>query len=143
LAGRTSLSPRAEGEEWKVTETDLELARLRDKLEAGAQYVMTQPIYDLEPLERFFERFGPVQVPMLLGIMPLHSSKHAEYLHNEVPGISIPDEARARLREAGDRARDVGLQMARDVVKAAKERGLVQGCYIVPSYGRYDLVGDL
>jgi homocysteine S-methyltransferase len=126
-----------------LTEIDLELRRFRAKLDAGAQFVMTQPIYDIAPLERFFERFGPVETPMLLGVMPLHSSKHAEYLHNEVPGISIPDEVRARLREAGDRARDVGLELAHDVVSEAKARGLIQGCYIVPSYGRYDLVGDL
>ena len=126
-----------------LTETDLELARFRAKLDAGAHYVMAQPIYDLAPLERFFERFGPVDVPILLGIMPLHSSKHAEFLHNEVPGISVPEEVRARLRAAGDRARDVSIELAREVVTAAKQRGLVQGCYLVPSYGRYDLVGEL
>jgi methionine synthase / methylenetetrahydrofolate reductase(NADPH) len=143
LSGRTSLEAYAHGNSGHVTETDLELARLRDKLDAGAQYIMTQPIYDLRPLEQFFERFGRVNVPILLGLMPLHSSKHAEYLHNEVPGISIPDAARARLREAGERAREVGIEMAREVAMAARARGLVQGCYLVPSYGRYDLVGDL
>jgi homocysteine S-methyltransferase len=143
LSGPRALEARAAGNGADVTEVDLELARLRDKLDAGAQYIMTQPIYDLEPLERFFARFGPVEVPILLGLMPLHSSKHAEYLHNEVPGISIPEAARARLREAGERAREVGIEMAREVALAARERGLVQGCYLVPSYGRYDLVGDL
>ncbi|HLZ21430.1 MAG TPA: bifunctional homocysteine S-methyltransferase/methylenetetrahydrofolate reductase, partial [Ktedonobacterales bacterium] len=68
-----------------LTETDLELHRLRHKLDAGAQYIMTQPVYDLEPLEQFFRSFGPVPVPIILGMVPLHSSKHAEYLHNEVP----------------------------------------------------------
>jgi homocysteine S-methyltransferase len=143
LSGPRALEARAASNGADVTEVDLELARLRDKLDAGAQYVMTQPIYDLEPLERFFTRFGPVQIPILLGLMPLHSSKHAEYLHNEVPGISIPEAARARLREAGERAREVGIEMAREVALAARERGLVQGCYLIPSYGRYDLVGDL
>ncbi|HEV2236470.1 MAG TPA: methylenetetrahydrofolate reductase, partial [Ktedonobacterales bacterium] len=140
---RRKLSGSVADDASPVTEIDLELARLRDKLEAGAQYIMTQPIYDLEPLEQFFERFGPVKVPILLGLMPLHSSKHAEYLHNEVPGISIPEAARARLREAGERAREVGIEMAREVALAARARGLVQGCYLIPSYGRYDLVGDL
>jgi methionine synthase I (cobalamin-dependent)/5,10-methylenetetrahydrofolate reductase len=126
-----------------VTETELELRRLRAKLDAGAQYIMTQPIYDLEPLERFFATFGPVPVPLILGVMPLHSSRHAEYLHNEVPGITIPDEVRARMREAGDHGRDVGLQLARDVVTTARSRGLIAGCYLAPSYGRYDLVGEL
>ncbi|HEX8033862.1 MAG TPA: bifunctional homocysteine S-methyltransferase/methylenetetrahydrofolate reductase, partial [Ktedonobacterales bacterium] len=110
-----------------LTETELELHRLRHKLDAGAQYIMTQPIYDLAPLERFFEAFGPVEVPIVLGMIPLHSSKHAEYLHNEVPGISIPDEVRARMREAGDRGREVGIELAHEVITTARERGLIQG----------------
>jgi methionine synthase / methylenetetrahydrofolate reductase(NADPH) len=126
-----------------VTESTLELARLRAKLDAGAHYIMTQPIYELAPLERFFERFGPVNVPILLGMIPLHSSKHAEYLHNEVPGISIPDSVRAHMREAGERGREVGIELAREVVTQARARGLIQGCYLMPSYGRYDLVGEL
>ncbi|HUY75744.1 MAG TPA: hypothetical protein VMV29_03165, partial [Ktedonobacterales bacterium] len=72
-----------------------------------------------------------------------HSSKHAEYLHNEVPGISIPDAARERMRSAGDQGREVGIQMAYEVITAARELGLIQGCYLMPSYGRYDLVGEL
>ncbi|MGZ3602254.1 MAG: bifunctional homocysteine S-methyltransferase/methylenetetrahydrofolate reductase [Ktedonobacterales bacterium] len=137
--------PLADGHEHldHLTETELELHRLRHKLDAGAQYIMTQPIYDLAPLERFFEAFGPVEVPIILGMIPLHSSKHAEYLHNEVPGISIPDEVRTRMREAGDRGREVGIELAHEVITTARERGLIQGCYLMPSYGRYDLVGDL
>ncbi len=126
-----------------LTETELELRRVRAKIDAGAQYIMTQPIYDLEPLERFLAAFGAVPVPLILGVMPLHSSRHAEYLHNEVPGITIPDQVRSRLREAGDHGREVGLQLARDVVAAARARNLIAGCYLVPSYGRYDLVGEL
>jgi homocysteine S-methyltransferase len=131
------------GDHAQLTETELELHRLSHKLDAGAQYIMTQPIYDLEPLERFFATFGPVDVPVILGMIPLHSSKHAEYLHNEVPGVSIPDEVRARLREAGDRAREVGVELARDVIVQARAKGLIQGCYLAPSYGRYDLIGEL
>ena len=80
---------------------------------------------------------------MLLGMIPLHSSKHAEYLHNEVPGITIPAEVRARMRDAGDHGREVGIELARDVITMARDRGLIQGCYLMPSYGRYDLVGEL
>ncbi len=126
-----------------LTETELELHRLRHKLAAGAQYIMTQPIYDIEPLERFYASFGPVGVPIILGAMPLHSSKHAEYLHNAVPGISIPEEVRARMREAGERGREVGVELAHQVITQARDRGLIQGCYLVTSYGRYDLVGEL
>jgi homocysteine S-methyltransferase len=60
-----------------------------------------------------------------------------------VPGISVPDEVRERMRAAGDRGREVGIELARDVVSQARQRGLIQGTYLVPSYGRYDLIGDL
>jgi methionine synthase / methylenetetrahydrofolate reductase (NADH) len=127
----------------RLTETELEIRRLRQKLDAGAQFIMTQPIYSMEPLERFREAFGPMPVPMILGMVPLHSSKQAEYLHNEVPGFDIPEEVRARLREAGDRAREVGIELAYEVISTARSRGLIQGCYLMPSFGRYDLVGEL
>ncbi|MBF6591597.1 MAG: bifunctional homocysteine S-methyltransferase/methylenetetrahydrofolate reductase [Ktedonobacterales bacterium] len=134
---------RAEHLHPHLTETELELHRLRHKLEAGAQYIMTQPIYDLAPLEEFAQRFGPLPVPMILGMIPLHSSRHAEYLHNEVPGIIIPHVVRARMREAGERGREVGIDLAHEVITEARARGLIQGCYLMPSYGRYDLVGEL
>ena len=127
----------------QMTETELELHRLRHKLDAGAQFIMTQPIYELAPLERFLERFGAVEAPIILGMIPLHSAKHAEYLHNEVPGVSIPEEARARMREAGEQGREVGIALAREIISQARARGLIQGCYLMPSYGRYDLVADL
>jgi 5,10-methylenetetrahydrofolate reductase len=127
----------------RLTETELELQRLRQKLNAGAQFIMTQPIYDLDPLERFLARFGQPEAPIILGMIPLHSSKHAEYLHNEVPGITIPEAARARMRAAGEHGREEGIAMAYEVISAARKRGLIQGCYLVTSYGRYDLVSDL
>jgi homocysteine S-methyltransferase len=142
-AGHGSRAVSSIASEVGLTEVELELQRLRRKLDAGAEFIMTQPIYDLAPLERFYERFGPVEVPVILGAMPLHNSKHAEYLHNEVPGISIPDEVRARMRAAGERGREVGIEMAREVIVAARERGLIQGTYLVTSYQRYDLVGEL
>lgn len=136
-------SEEAPVEDEQLTEIELEIRRLRQKLDAGAQFIMTQPIYSMEPLERFKEAFGPMPVPMILGMVPLHSSKQAEYLHNEVPGFDIPEEVRARLREAGDRAREVGIELAYEVISTARSRGLIQGCYLMPSFGRYDLVGEL
>ena len=143
LSGDAPANEAAPAEHERITETELELRRLRHKLDAGAQFIMTQPIYSLEPLERFFAAFGPVPVPIVLGMIPLHSSKQAEYLHNEVPGFDIPEEVRARLREAGDRAREVGIELAHEVISTARSRGLIQGCYLMPSFGRYDLVGEL
>jgi methionine synthase I (cobalamin-dependent)/5,10-methylenetetrahydrofolate reductase len=126
-----------------LTEQELEFKRYQSKIEAGAHFIMTQFIYDLEPLRQFYRRFGKPPVPIIHGIQPLYSYKQAEFLHNEVRGVSIPLEIRERMRAAGDRSREVGLEIAHELVKTARDEGLIQGCYIVPSFGRYDLVSDL
>ena len=121
--------------------------RLERKIEAGAHLVMTQPLYDEAQVEAMLaearRRFGPAgfPLPVLLGVLPLQSSRHAEFLHNEVPGITIPDGVRARLRDAGDRAADVGLDLALELVRSAAP--LVAGTYIMPSFGRYEQCAEL
>jgi homocysteine S-methyltransferase len=122
-------------------EAEREIEKYRRKIEAGAQFIMTQPIYELAPLLRFLDRAGTPSVPMILGCIPLHSSRHAEYLHNEVPGITIPDNVRARMRAAGDQGHEEGLQLAQELLSAA--RSMIQGVYLMPSYGRYDVVSKL
>lgn len=122
-------------------ETEREIDKYRRKIAVGAQYIMTQPIYELAPLERFLQRVGKPPIPILLGCIPLHSSRHAEYLHNEVPGITIPDDVRARMRAAGERGHEEGLHIAQELLLQA--RSLVQGVYLMPSYGRYDVVSEL
>ena len=122
-------------------ETTQEIEKFRRKLEAGAHFIMTQPIYELAPLLRFLERVGKPSIPVILGCIPLHSSRHAEFLHNEVPGIIIPEEVRARMRAAGERGHEEGLKLAQELLSAA--RSMVQGVYLMPSYGRYDVVGKL
>ena len=122
-------------------ETTQEIEKYRRKLEAGAHFIMTQPIYELAPLLRFLERVGKPSIPVILGCIPLHSSRHAEFLHNEVPGITIPEEVRARMRAAGERGHEEGLKLAQELLSAA--RSMVQGVYLMPSYGRYDVVGKL
>ncbi len=122
-------------------ETEREIEKYRSKVEAGAHFIMTQPIYELAPLERFLKRAGQPPIPMILGCIPLHSSRHAEYLHNEVPGITIPDDVRARMKAAGDRGHEEGLKTAQELL--AEARSMVQGVYLMPSYGRYDIVSEL
>jgi methionine synthase / methylenetetrahydrofolate reductase(NADPH) len=123
-----------------------ELTRLAAKLEAGADLVMTQPIYATDQWERFAraarDRFGgPVPRPVLLGVLPLHTARHAEFLHHEVPGITIPDPVRARMRAAGERGAEAGLEMSLELV--AELRGSVAGIYVMPSFGRYELAAEL
>src|SRR4029450_12340383 len=89
-------------------------------------------------LEEARRRFGPAgfPVPVLLGVLPLVSTRHAEFLHNEVPGITIPEEAREAMRAAGDRGSEAGIEMA-DALLSTME-GEVAGTYIMPSFGRYE-----
>jgi homocysteine S-methyltransferase len=121
--------------------------RLERKLGAGAHLVMTQPLYSIEQVESMLaearRRFGPggIPVPILLGVLPLVSTRHAEFLHNEVPGITIPDEAREAMRAAGERGSAVGIEMA-DALLSAME-GEVAGTYIMPSFGRYEQCAEL
>ncbi len=114
----------------------LELERFRRKIEAGAHFVMTQPIYQVSDLTDFLDQFGDQPLPLLVGIMPLHSSKHAEYLHNEVPGISIPEKVRKQMADAGDAGSEKGLELAEELL--GEVRSICQGTYLVPSFGRYD-----
>jgi methionine synthase I (cobalamin-dependent)/5,10-methylenetetrahydrofolate reductase len=118
-----------------------QIEKYQQKIEAGAHFIMTQPIYEMAPLERFFELVGKPQIPIILGCIPLHSSRHAEYLHNEVPGITIPDDVRARMRAAGDHGHEEGLKLAHELLAEASKH--VQGVYLMPSYGRYDVVSEL
>ena len=82
---------------------------LKRKIDAGAAFLLTQPVYDVAAIERLrtaYEREhdAELRVPVLAGVLPLVTSRHAEFLHNEVPGISVPDDARDRMRKAGEDA---------------------------------------
>lgn len=115
---------------------DLEIRRLREKISAGGQYIMTQPLYDLESLSRFLDRLGEPDIPVLLGILPLVSYKHAQFLHNEVPGIMIPENIRSTMEKSGKQSTRVGGELASEFVHKAKD--LVSGIYIMPSFGRFE-----
>jgi len=117
---------------------DAELERFQKKVEAGAEFTMTQPLYELEPLTRFLKAVGKRRVPVLLGLLPLQSHRHAEFLHNEVPGINIPDRARDAMKKAGEKGIEVGIEMCRALLLEAKD--LVEGAYLMPSFGRYEVV---
>jgi methionine synthase / methylenetetrahydrofolate reductase (NADH) len=121
--------------------------RLARKLDAGSHLVMTQPLYDLAQVEAMDRearrRFGPrgFPVPLLLGILPLQSTRHAEFLHNEVPGITIPDAARKAMAAAGERGAEVGLEMSLELLEQVDS--LVSGTYVMPSFGRYEQAAEL
>ena len=120
---------------------DEELDRFQRKMEAGAEFAMTQPLYELETLTMFLEKLGKMgkmRVPILLGLLPLQSHRHAEFLHNEVPGIHVPDHAREAMRTAGEKGIAIGVDMCRKLLLEARD--LVEGAYLMPSFGRYEVV---
>jgi homocysteine S-methyltransferase len=133
----------ATGAEPAAVDYAREQTRLRAKLEAGAELVMTQPVYDAELLERFLRDVEPYAVPVLVGILPLASHRNAEFLHNEVPGMRVPDTIRERMRAAGSgqAARAEGVAIAREMLSQVKDR--VAGAYIMPPFGRYELAAEI
>jgi homocysteine S-methyltransferase len=120
---------------------ELELDRVRRKIDAGADCLMTQQFYDPGSLESFLERLGPIDIPVLIGVMPLQSHKHTEFIHNELAGVFVPDEVRERMRRAGENGVAEGLAQARELLEAC--RPMCDGTYLVPSFGRYEVVGEL
>lgn len=121
---------------------DLELARLQQKLDAGAQFIMSQPLYDVAAVQQFIQRAGDLRAPFLLGVLPVQSARHAEYLHNEVPGIVIPEHVREAMRDA-EPAESVatGVALARQLIAEARE--FVDGVYLMPSFGRYEVCAQV
>jgi methionine synthase / methylenetetrahydrofolate reductase(NADPH) len=120
---------------------DRELPKMERKLEAGVDFFMTQPIYEPEALDAFERRVGRLPVPVLVGVLPLQSFRHAEFLHNEVPGITIPEWIRDRMRAAGNAGRDEGFRLARDLLDGLVDR--IDGAYLMPSFGRYEVCAAL
>jgi len=133
----------ATGAEPAAFDYDRELSRLEMKIKAGAEMVMTQPVYDAAVVERFLKDTRSFGVPILLGICPLVSYRNAEFLHNEVPGMSVPDGIRERMKAAGSGAPGVaeGVAIARDMVETFADR--VVGCYFMPQLGRYSSTIDV
>jgi len=130
LAG-CALNPTAEDLDW-------ELSRFREKLRAGADFVMTQPVYDARLFREVLAALEPVTVPILMGILPLQSYRHALFIHNELPGVKLTAEALRRMDLAGIEGVREGLAMAAEMVEACGD--LTAGIYVVPSFGRYETV---
>lgn len=122
---------------------DKELERLNKKRESGANFLMTQPVFDMEALkiaaERIPKDWNP---PMLVGVLPLRSQRHAEFLHNEVPGITIPKAIRERLASIdAEEAKAEGIRIAREIYKTAKQS--YGGVYFMPPFNNYDVVREV
>jgi len=130
-----------------LTPQDLEqeTKNLHRKLSAGADFVLTQPVYQPETAQAFVnayhERYGPLEAPILTGILPLYSARHATYLHNEVPGVSIPESTLQRMRQAGESAAKEGVRLALELIEEMMSWS--SGVYLMPQFGRYDLAAEI
>jgi homocysteine S-methyltransferase len=125
-------------------DVEQELKLLRKKVRSGADFALTQPVFDVEAAVAFIQtyeaRYGEPMLPLIVGIRPLYNSRNAEFLHNEVPGMVIPQRERERMRQAANPQAE-GVQIAREMVQALRPH--VHGFYLMPSFGRYDLVADV
>lgn len=126
---------------------DNEIKNLHRKIKAGADFFLTQPIYHPEDgpklIEAYEAKHGKFHKHILAGILPLVSEKHANFLHHEVPGIFIPDEARKRIGATSDveSGVKVGTELAVELIEQIK--GWASGIYIMPQFHRYDMVSDI
>ncbi len=129
-----------------ANDIDNEIKVLRKKLAGGADFLLGQAVFEPERVERFHQRYEeiegkPFTTPVLMGVMPLYSLRHASYLHNEVPGIIIPDSIFKRLEDAGDNAPQEGVRIAGELLHQMQAK--VQGAYIIPAFGHYDLAAEV
>jgi len=122
-----------------------EIKNLRRKLRAGADFILTQPIYDPNLAQSFIQRYtaehGVLQVPILVGILPLASARHAAFLDQEVPGISIPAHIQSRMESAGEAGARTGIEIAIELVEHL--RPTVQGIYLMPAFNRFDTAAEI
>jgi methionine synthase I (cobalamin-dependent)/5,10-methylenetetrahydrofolate reductase len=117
---------------------DAEIRRFEYKVEAGAEFAITRPVFDVRGFERFHKRLESARIPLLLGLRPFESVLNAEFMANEVPGVTVPDPVLERMRraECADAAAAEGIAIARDVGRELK--GLVQGVHVSTAAERID-----
>ena len=124
-----------------AVDLDRELRRYAWKVDAGAEFAITQPVFDLDQLDRFLSRVESFRIPVIAGLWPLVSLRNAEFLANEVPGVSVPQAVLDRMRAASARGKEAGLAegvaIAREMLSAVRER--VQGAQVAAPLGRADV----
>lgn len=124
-----------------AVDLDAEIDKLHRKIDAGAHFIFTQPVFDPADLERFLERVPDLPIPLCVGIMPLRNGRHAEFLHNEVPGISVPKDTRRRMKDAGEKGLEEGIAIAIDILQAC--RPMSRGAYLMPPFNRFEMAGEI
>ncbi len=128
----------ATGAEPGAVDRERELRRIESKRAAGAELIMTQPVYDPSTLSSFLDQVEPFGLPVMVGLLPLASHRNAEFLHNEVPGMQIPPAFRERMARVGSgpEARAEGIRISQEALAAVASR--VAGAYIMPPFNRVE-----
>jgi homocysteine S-methyltransferase len=124
----------------EVNGLEQEIERLKRKVDAGAQFVVTQPVYDQAGVDMLAEATHPVGVPVILGILPLRTLRHADFLHHKVAGIAVPKDIRHRMEKAVDPVTEGALN-AREVYLMAVER--FDGACIMPPFDHFEVLSDI
>ncbi len=122
---------------WDHDGIDREAERMKQKRDAGAQFTVTQPVYDRRTADIILTKLGRRGIPIIMGVLPLYTGKHADFLHNNVSGITIPGEIRKQMHESGD-PEETGAASARRMVHIARE--LFQGVCVMPPFNKYRLL---
>lgn len=155
LRGGTDLTGKSWGQPFDMTvgvalnlgapDINRERNRLQEKISAGANFAVTQPIYVPDLWLNFLSRFGAPGIPVLVGILPFASFRHAQFLRYEVPGIAVPDETLERMRAAAERGPEAetaeGVAIAREIIAAVRDS--CQGICVMPPFGKYELVREV
>lgn len=128
-----------------ASDQDTEIKNLQRKLKAGADFILTQPVFDpaiaIRFLDHYREHHGQIPVPVLMGILPLNNPRHAAFLHHEVPGISIPTSILERMDHADGPSEQLGVKITLEIID--EMRSFIQGVYIMPAFSRYDLAAEI
>lgn len=141
LGGKTQLLAGAAFNP-NVADMSGQIRRLEKKLAAGARFIETQPVYSVDLMIEMLQRLAPLKVPVLVGLMPLVSERNAEFLHNEVPGILLPEDVRRRMRgTSGSEGVCAGMRIARELIEAGQ--GRAGGFTLMPPFGKVGLALEL
>ena len=128
--------------DWRPESNGLarEVQRLGRKIEAGAQFAVTQPVYDEQSADELAQALGQLQIPVIMGILPLRTPKHAEFLHHKVAGIAVPERIRRQMHQSADPAAE-GAANAREMLTVARQR--FAGACIMPPFDHYEMLFDI
>jgi homocysteine S-methyltransferase len=128
-----------------AVDMDTEFKNLRRKIKVGVDFILTQPVFDpavaIKFLDHYNTDFGKIPIPLLMGVLPLNNPRHAAFLHNEVPGISIPDKTMERMKHSDGPTDQLGVKLTLEIIDEMRSR--IQGVYIMPAFSRYDLAAEI